>query len=112
MPDVSIFRLENQDVNVKDVTARTAAQAAQQTATQAAQTANQASKTAEQARTAATAAQTAAESAQTAAETAQTAAEKAQSQVQEILDLSRLEISYESGTETIKFTTSDHETTT
>jgi len=104
MPDVSIFRLENQDVNVKDVTARTAAQAAQQTATQAAQTANQASTTAEQARTAATAAQTAAESAQTAAETAQ-------SQVEEILNLSRLEISYESGTETIAFITSDHEPT-
>ena len=105
MPDVSIFRLENQDVNVKDVTARSAAQAAQQTATQAAQTANQASTTAEQAQAAATAAQTAAESAQTAAETAQ-------SQVEEILNLSRLEISYESGTETITFTTSDHEPTT
>ena len=104
MPDVSIFRLENQDVNVKDATARSAAQAAQQTATQAAQTANQASETAEQAQTAATAAQTAAESAQTAAETAQ-------SQVEEILNLSRLEISYESGTETITFTTSDHEPT-
>lgn len=105
MPEVSIFRIENQDVNVKDVSARTAAQAAQQTATQAAQTANQASETAEQARTAATAAQTAAESAQTAAETAQ-------SQVEEILNLSRLEISYESSTETIAFTTSDHEPTT
>lgn len=105
MPDVSIFRLENQDVNVKDATARSAAQAAQQTATQAAQTANQASTTAEQAQAAATAAQTAAESAQTAAETAQ-------SQVEEILNLSRLEISYESGTETITFTTSDHEPTT
>ena len=39
------------------------------------------------------------------------AAEQAQAQVQEILDLSRLEISYESGTETITFTTSDHEPT-
>ena len=104
MPDVSIFRLENQDVNVKDATARSAAQAAQQTATQAAQTANQASKTAEQAQTASSAAQSAAEAAQTAAETAQ-------SQVEEILNLSRLEISYESGTETITFTTSDHEPT-
>lgn len=104
MPDVSIFRLENQDVNVKDVTARTAAQAAQQTATLAAQTANQVSETAEQA-------QTAAQAAQTAAEAAQTAAEQAQAQVQEILNLSRLEISYESGTETISFTTSDHEPT-
>lgn len=69
MPDVSIFRLENQDVNVKDVTARSAAQAAR------------------------------------------TAAVQAQAQVQEILDLSRLEISYESGTKTITFTTYDHEPT-
>lgn len=105
MPDVSIFRLENQDVNVKDVTARTAAQAAQQTATQAAQKATEAATTAGQA-------QSAAQAAQSAAEAAKTAAEKAQSQVQEILDLSRLEISYESGTETITFTTSDHEPTT
>lgn len=105
MPDVSIFRLENQDVNVKDVTARTAAQAAQQTATQAAQTASEAATTAGQA-------QTAAQAAQTAAEAAQTAAETAQSQVQEILNLSRLEISYESANETITFTTSDHESTT
>ena len=104
MPDVSIFRLENQEVNVKDATARSAAQAAQQTATQAAQTANQASETAEQAQTAATAAQTA-------AERAQTAAEQAQSQVEEILNLSRLEISYESSTETIAFTTFNHEPT-
>lgn len=104
MPDVSIFKLDNQDINVKDATARSAAQAAQQTATQAAQTANQASTNAEQAQSAATAAQTA-------AETAQTAAETAQSQVEEILNLSRLEISYESESETIKFTTSDHEPT-
>lgn len=105
MPDVSIFRLENQDVNVKDATARSAAQAAQQTATQASQTASDAATTAGQAQAAASAAQTAAEAAQTAAETAQ-------SQVQEILNLSRLEISYESATETITFTTSDHESTT
>ena len=104
MPDVSIFRLGNQDVNVKDVTARSAARAAQQTAMQAAQTASQASTTAGQAATAASAAKEAAES-------AQTAAERAQSQVQEILDLSRLEIGYESGTETITFTTFDHEPT-
>lgn len=102
MPDVSVFKLDNQDINVKDTTARTAAQAAQQTAAKAAQTANEASEYAEQAAAAASDAQTAAEAAQTAAETAQ-------SQVQEILDLSRLEISYESGTETITFTTSDHE---
>lgn len=105
MPDVSIFNLDNQNINVKDATARSAAQAAQQTATQAAQKASEAATTAGQA-------QSAAEAAQSAAEAAQTAAEKAQSQVQEILDLSRLEISYESGTETITFTTSDHEPTT
>lgn len=105
MPDVSIFKLDNQDINVKDATARSAAQAAQQTATQAAQTANQASTTAGQA-------QAAASAAQTAAETAQTAAEAAQSQVEEILNLSRLEIAYESSTGTITFTTSDHEPTT
>ena len=104
MPDVSVFKLDNHDINVKDATARSAAQAAQQTATQAAQTANQASTTAEQAQSAATAAQTAAEA-------AQTKAEQAQSRVEEILTLSRLEISYESGTETITFTTSDHEPT-
>lgn len=105
MPDVAIFKLDNQDINVKDSTARSAAQAAQQTATQASQTASEAATTAGHAQTAATAAQRAAEAAQTAAETAQ-------SQVQEILDLSRLEISYESATETITFTTSDHEPTT
>ena len=104
MPDVSIFKLDNHDINVKDATARSAAQAAQQTATQASQKADTATTTAGQAKTAA-------EAAQNAAETAQTAAEQAQSKVQEILDLSRLEISYESGTETIKFTTSDHEPT-
>ena len=104
MPDVSVFNLDSQNINIKDTTARSAAQAAQQTATQAAQMANQASTTAGQAQSAATAAQTAAEA-------AQTAAEQAQSQVQEILDLSRLEISYESGTETITFSTSDHEPT-
>lgn len=105
MPDVSIFNLDNRNINIKDSTARSAAQAAQQTATQAAQTASEAATTAGQAQSAASAAQGAAEAAQKAAETAQ-------SQVQEILDLSRLEISYESGTETITFTTSDHEPTT
>ena len=104
MPDVSIFNIDNQNINLKDATARSAAQAAQQTATQASQKADTASTTATQA-------QNAADAARTAAEAAQTAAEQAQSQVQEILDLSRLEIRYESGTETITFTTSDHEPT-
>lgn len=104
MPDVSTFKLDNQDITVKDATARSAAQAAQQTATQASQKADAASTTASQA-------QSAASAAQSAAEAAQTAAEQAQSQVEEILNLSRLEISYESGSETITFTTSDHEPT-
>lgn len=104
MPDVSIFNIDNKNINIKDATARSAAQAAQQTATQASQKADAASTTAGQA-------QSAAQQAKTAAVTAQKAAEKAQSQVQEILDLSRLEISYESGSETITFTTSDHEPT-
>lgn len=104
MPEVSIFNIDNQNINIKDATARSAAQAAQQTATQASQKADTATTSAGQA-------QSAAEQAQRAAEAAQTKAEKAQSQVEEILNLSRLEISYESGTETIEFTTSDHDTT-
>ena len=104
MPDVSIFNIDNQNINIKDATARSAAQAAQQTATQASQKADTATTTAGQA-------QSAAKQAQTAAEAAQTKAAQAQAQVQEILDLSRLEISYESGSETITFTTSDHEPT-
>lgn len=82
MPVVSVFNIDNQ--NIKDSTARSAAQAAQQSATQASSTASQAATKAEQA-------QSAAEAAQSAAETAQTAAEQAQSQVEEILNLSRLE---------------------
>ena len=31
MPDVSIFNIDNQNINIKDATARSAAQAAQQT---------------------------------------------------------------------------------
>lgn len=104
MPDVSIFNIDNQNINIKDATARSAAQAAQQTATQASQKADTATTTAGQA-------QSAAEQAQKAAEAAQTKAGQAQAQVQEILELSRLEISYESGSETITFTTSDHEPT-
>ena len=100
MPDVSVFNIDNQNINIKDSTSRSAAQAAQQTATQAQQTATQAQQTATQAQSAASAAQT-----------AQTAAEKAQAQAEEILNLSRLEITYEAGTETITFTTSDHEPT-
>ena len=46
MPDVSIFNIDNQNINIKDSTARSAAQAAQQTATQASQKADTATTTA------------------------------------------------------------------
>lgn len=42
MPDVSIFNLGGQNINVKDATARSTAQSANTTATEAASTANQA----------------------------------------------------------------------
>lgn len=42
MPDVSIFKLGGQNINVKDATDRSTAQSASTTATEAASTANQA----------------------------------------------------------------------
>ena len=42
MPDVSIFNLSGQNINVKDATARSNAQSANTAATQAATTANEA----------------------------------------------------------------------
>lgn len=42
MPDVSIFNLGGQNINVKDATARSTAQSANTAATEAASTANQA----------------------------------------------------------------------
>ena len=42
MPDVSIFNLGGQDINVKDATARSNAQSANTAATEAAKTANEA----------------------------------------------------------------------
>lgn len=42
MPDVSVFNLGGQDINVKDATARSAAQSANTAATEAATTANEA----------------------------------------------------------------------
>lgn len=42
MPDVSIFNLGGQSINVKDASARSTAQSAKTTATEAASTANQA----------------------------------------------------------------------
>ena len=42
MPDVSVFNLGGQDINVKDATARSNAQSAQTAANEAATTANEA----------------------------------------------------------------------
>lgn len=42
MPDVSVFNLGGQDINVKDATARSKAQSANTAATEAATTANKA----------------------------------------------------------------------
>lgn len=42
MPDVSVFNLGGQDINVKDATARSNAQSANTAATEAANTANEA----------------------------------------------------------------------
>ena len=42
MPDVSIFNLGGQNINVKDATARSSAQSANTAATEAAKTANEA----------------------------------------------------------------------
>ena len=42
MPDVSVFNLGGQDINVKDATARSNAQSANTAATEAAKTANEA----------------------------------------------------------------------
>ena len=74
MPDVSIFNLGGQAINVKDDTARTTATAA---------------------------------SSQVSA--LNTTVTQLQSDVEEIRNLSRVEISYAEGTETITITTCDHE---
>ena len=97
MPDVSIFKLGETAINVKDSTARTSAASAQSTASAAQTTANQA-------KTAAQTAQEAAEAASTAASAAQSAAEAAEARIDEIADLSRVEVTYAQGTETIKIT--------
>ena len=103
MPDVSIFNLGGTAINVKDSTARTNAASAQQTASTAQTTANQA-------KTAAQTAQQAAEAASTAAQGAASAASAAQAQIEEIADLSRVEVAYAQGTETITITTTNHNT--
>ena len=89
MPDVSIFNLSGTAINVKDSTARTQAASAQSAASTAQTTANQA---------------------KTAAQTAQQAAEAAEARIDEIADLSRVEVTYADKTETITITTKTHST--
>ena len=74
MPDVSIFNLGGQAINVKDDTARATASQAQSQVSSISTTVAQLS-----------------------------------SDVEEIRTLSRVEISYAEGTETITITTGDHE---
>ena len=73
MPDLSIFKLDNQTINVKDSTARSAASNAQSLAT-----------------------------------TANGNAATALNKVAELEKLSRLEVKYDSTTETMTFTTGTH----
>ena len=108
MPDVSIFKLGDTAINVKDSTDRTNAASAQQAASAAQTTANQAKSAAQTAQEAAKAASTAAQGAASAASTAQKAAEAAQAKIEEIADLSRVEVAYAQGTETITITTTNH----
>ena len=104
MPEVSVFNIQNQNISVKDSTARTAAASAQSTAEKAQSTASNAASQASSAASAASAAQSAAKA-------AQSAAEAAQAEIAKIAELSRIEITYSSGTEAITITTVDHETT-
>ena len=80
MPEVSIFKLGETTIKVKDSTARTNAASAQSAASAAQTTANQ----------------------------AKTAAEAAQAKIEDIADLSRVEVAYAQGTETITITTTNH----
>ena len=73
MPDVSIFQIGSQQINVKDKTARASATSAVSTAQQAV-----------------------------------TTAENALQKIEEVADLTRIEVSYQDTTETITITTSDH----
>lgn len=73
MPDVSIFKLGETAINVKDSTARTHAARAQ-----------------------------------SAASAAQSAAEAAEARIDEIADMSRVEVAYAQTTETITITTTNH----
>lgn len=80
MPDVSIFSLAGQSINVKDSTARSTATAAQNTASNALST----------------------------AQAAQSAANTLESRVDEIANLSRVTVSYNAQNETIAIATGDH----
>ena len=108
MPEVSIFKLGNTAISVKDSTARTNAASAQSAASAAQNTANQAKTAAQTAQKAAEAASTAAQGAASAASAAQSAAEDALTQIGEIADLTRVEVAYVQGNETITITTTNH----
>lgn len=73
MPDVSVFQIGSQQINVKDKTARSNASSAVSTAQAAA-----------------------------------TKADQALQKIEEVADLTRIEVSYQDATETITITTSDH----
>lgn len=81
MPDVSIFDVAGTAINVKDATARSQATNALSTA----------------------------QGAKSTADTAHTTATQALNLAQSIEDLPRVELSYESTSETIKITTGTHE---
>ena len=102
MPDVSIFNVAGTSINVKDATARSQAANALSTATAAQSTANTA-------KTTATAAQSTANTAKTTATAAQSTATQALNLAQSIEDLTRVEVTYESASETIKITNGTHE---
>ena len=108
MPDVSIFNVAGTAINVKDATARSQAANALSTAQGAKSTADTANTTAQGAKTAAATAQETAEAAQTAADSANNTAKQALDLAQNIEDLTRVEVTYESASETIKITNGTH----
>lgn len=73
MPDVSVFQIGSQQINVKDKTARSSAASAVSTA-----------------------------------QAADTKAAQALQKIEEVADLTRIEVAYQDTTETITITTSDH----
>ena len=97
MSDLSYFTLDGTKISVKDSTARSAATAAQTAASNAASAASTATSTAN--------------SAKTVADSAKTTADSALSKVEAIEAESRLEMSYNSTSETITVTTKTHANT-